>query len=136
MKSNPYLPELLTIREVARKLRISESGLRKLVRQAKIPCIKFGPRTIRFEARAFAAWMASFFEIANGDRKDGSYQEAGMSILALPVQRERQEVDTVNGLRGSAKGRSESSKARAIGNVASRTAERLLEIEERNHQGS
>lgn len=132
--SNPT-PKLLTTKETAEILRLSESGLRKLVRQGKVPHIRLGPRTIRFEMKAIESWLNLFFEIS-GDQTNVANTEAGMQVLAVPMRCEREEVDSFNRMHEPGQSRSQSAKAKKIGRVASKTAERLLSIEERNREGS
>lgn len=60
---------LLSLDEVAQVLRISESGVYRLVRSGELPRVKVGNRTL-FEPHAVRAFIASRRE-ATGDMKRG-----------------------------------------------------------------
>ena len=44
--------EFLTARQLARVLQVSESTVRRLARDGRIPCIRLTPRLLRFNPRA------------------------------------------------------------------------------------
>lgn len=50
--------DLLTVPEVAALLRISVGATYSLVTSGRIPHLRLGPRTIRFERGAVEAWLA------------------------------------------------------------------------------
>lgn len=56
---------LLTAREAAPVLKVSEAALRRYARLGIIPCIRLG-RLLRFDPDALQRWRASFFEITGG----------------------------------------------------------------------
>jgi len=49
--------ELLTIKEVSKMLKMSESSIRKLIFYKKIPFIKLGYKTIRFDPVEIEKWL-------------------------------------------------------------------------------
>jgi excisionase family DNA binding protein len=53
------LPEILTITETCKYLRIPRSSLYKLAQEGKIPCQKVG-RHWRFRREAIDRWLESF----------------------------------------------------------------------------
>ena len=127
---------LLTTPEMAKILRISESGLRKLVRRGKIPYIRLGARTIRFDPEAITRWRISFFEIDEGDQKDGVNQKARLQELDISMQYREKKMEQVNRGIQQEESRSQNSQVKTLGPVAARTAEQLLEAEDINCSGS
>ena len=57
MEHNNPLPDLLTTKEVAQFLRISESRVYTLCSQHEFPHIKVTKRRTRYSARAVIAWL-------------------------------------------------------------------------------
>jgi len=49
--------ELLTIKELSKILKMSESSIRRLIFHKKIPFIKFGYKTIRFDPVEIEKWI-------------------------------------------------------------------------------
>jgi excisionase family DNA binding protein len=50
-------PQLLTVREVAEIMRITEDGVRKRIERGSLPgVVRLGPRTIRIVRSTFLAW--------------------------------------------------------------------------------
>ena len=58
---------LLSLDEVAKVLRISESGVYRLVRSGELPRVKVGNRTL-FQPRDVRAFIASRREACDGDK--------------------------------------------------------------------
>ena len=56
--STERLAPLLTTREVAQLLRLSEKSIRRLVAHGRIPCVRFG-RVIRFATGDVLAWLSA-----------------------------------------------------------------------------
>ena len=117
--------ELLTVKEVSTILKLSESGLRNLVRQGKIPHIKFGKRTIRFNPKAIEAWLDSFFEI--GGQKNVTCEETTVQGVGLPVSGKRQNLESIDRGNPQEKGRGKGSRTEAIGRVAQKAARRFAD---------
>ncbi|HED52826.1 MAG TPA: DNA-binding protein [Phycisphaerales bacterium] len=49
---NGEASQLITTRDLARRLGVSSNTIRKWVRQGRIPCIRVGQKTLRFDAVA------------------------------------------------------------------------------------
>jgi len=49
--------ELLTVKEVSKMLKMSESSIRRLIFYKKIPFIKLGYKTIRFDPVEIEKWL-------------------------------------------------------------------------------
>ena len=52
-------PALLTAREVAASLRVSPDTVYTMLRQRRIPSMRFGPRLTRIRGEALAEFMAA-----------------------------------------------------------------------------
>ncbi|MEO7556544.1 MAG: helix-turn-helix domain-containing protein [Acidimicrobiales bacterium] len=57
--SEPELPHLLTIPQVAEYLGVNERHIRRLVHERRVPFIKWG-HLIRFEPKEIAAWLNGY----------------------------------------------------------------------------
>lgn len=60
--SQPVAPSnLLTVQEVVRRLRISESKCRRMIRNGELPAIRLGVgrRAVRIDERELEAWLRS-----------------------------------------------------------------------------
>ncbi len=55
--ATPELPVLLDSAELARRLRVTERHVRRLVAERRIPFVKVG-RFVRFDEAQVAAWLA------------------------------------------------------------------------------
>ena len=128
--------DLLTIKQLAPKLGMSESYLRKLVRQRLITSIKIGPRVIRFDREVIRSWLNSFFEISEGDKTNGANQETRVQGVVRPVSSEWEELDKVDRRDPSPAGRGKSSTATTLGGVTQTTAERFSKAENPDCQGA
>ena len=124
--------DLLTIKQLAPKLAVSESYLRKLVRQHLIPYIKIGPRIIRFDRKVIRSWLNSFFEISEGDKTNGANQETRVQGVVCPVSSKWEELDKVDRRDQSPAGRGKSSTAATLGGVAQTAAARFSQAENRD----
>ena len=62
--------ELLTIKEVSKILKMSESSIRKLISCKKIPFIRFGYKTIRFDPVEIEKWIRE--KSVNGDNNNNN----------------------------------------------------------------
>ena len=62
--------ELLTIKEVSKMLKMSESSIRKLIFYKKIPFIKLGYKTIRFCSVEIEKWIRE--KSVNGDNNNNN----------------------------------------------------------------
>jgi len=62
--------ELLTIKEVSKMLKMSESSIRKLIFYKKIPFIKLGYKTIRFCSVEIEKWIRE--KSVNGDNNNSN----------------------------------------------------------------
>jgi len=45
-------PRLITTRELARRLGVTSNTIRKWTREGRIPCLRIGQKTLRFDATA------------------------------------------------------------------------------------
>ena len=52
------IPQLLTVREVAQALRLSEWTVRRWVERKEIPTVRPRPRTVRFNAEVIGRWLS------------------------------------------------------------------------------
>lgn len=56
--------EFVTARQLAEVLKVSESTVRRLAREGRIPCVRLTPRLMRFNLKAV-------FRSLNGDEEHG-----------------------------------------------------------------
>ena len=119
---------LLTVRDVAKMLGIGEAALRKLVRQGAIPCLRFGPRTLRFDPEALDAWRTRFFDIEGGQVGNGTQTLPRLGDLALPVQDQRKEMESIDGGDRQTESAGEDYPAQGIGGVAQKAAHEVAQI--------
>ena len=67
------LPEIMTITETCKYLRIPRSSLYKLAQEGKIPCQKVG-RHWRFRRQALDKWLEAYPQIAASTMIEGTEQ--------------------------------------------------------------
>lgn len=53
---------LLTYKDLSVRTRLPQSTLRALVSRGKVPHLRIGPRTVRFDPVAIRGWLASLAE--------------------------------------------------------------------------
>lgn len=128
------MENLLTVPEVASILRISESGLRALVRQGKIPGKRLGPRTLRFDSEAIALWRKQFFDIPDGDQESVT-KETRMQELGFSNDGERQDMGAINRRVGQTQGSGKGRRASGFSPVTQKFIEQMRNIESRDDKG-
>ena len=67
--------EFLTARQLAELLQVSESTVRRLARDGRIPCVRLTPRLMRFNLKAVCRALDG--EAANSSRRTRRQQEEG-----------------------------------------------------------
>jgi len=73
--------ELLTIKELSKMLKMSESSIRKLIFYKKIPFIKLGYKTIRFCSVEIEKWIRE--KSVNGDNNNSNKKKKIKTIQSI-----------------------------------------------------
>ncbi len=65
LDQSPSSGRLLTVKEVAHLLGMSERWIHERTRRGEIPCYRFGA-ALRFDAEEIRLWVAQYHSTANG----------------------------------------------------------------------
>jgi len=76
------LPHLLTVRDAARILKMSENAIYLRLHRGEMPCLRFGRRTIRFVYDELVNWGIEHGKIRR--RKCSTSETAGMATNSRP----------------------------------------------------
>ena len=57
-RRTPSIPQLMTLAEVARALRLSEKTVRRMVARRRMPCVRIG-RSLRFDEADVSRFVAA-----------------------------------------------------------------------------
>jgi len=60
-------PRLITTRELARRLGVTSNTIRKWTREGRIPCLRIGQKTLRFDATVVIKVLSQ----SQADRSEG-----------------------------------------------------------------
>jgi len=80
--------EFVTARQLAEVLQVSESTVRRLARDGRIPCVRLTPRLLRFNLKAVVRALDGEAAGAHGRRarrqvKEDSHEEAQLSFAEM-----------------------------------------------------
>ena len=73
--------EFLTARQLAEVLQVSESTVRRLAREGRIPCVRLTPRLLRFNLKAVYRALDGSDTNARHKRRHNEDDDAQLSFL-------------------------------------------------------